>query len=96
MKNRIPELLYTGEGSLQSRTAKICFYVLHCVPEFAASALLLVPNTRNDFQTGPWGDWRQFDGQKGIPEAIREARENMEEAKRRKAEQQNGEHVPLV
>ncbi|EJD41812.1 hypothetical protein AURDEDRAFT_115271 [Auricularia subglabra TFB-10046 SS5] len=75
MKDTIPDLLYTGPGSQESGKDKALFYVFHCLPELFAAALLVVPNTRQYFGTGMWGDWRSADGQKGCTEARKEAKE---------------------
>ncbi|KZW01307.1 hypothetical protein EXIGLDRAFT_603040 [Exidia glandulosa HHB12029] len=78
MHYTIPDLLFTGPGSQQSSGAKALFYVFHCLPEWLAAALLVLPNTRQLFRTGPWGDWRGHDGQKGCAEARKERREERE------------------
>ena len=80
MRDTIPELLYTGPGSQQSTAARACFYIFHALPEWLGSALLVVPNTRQKFQTGVWGDWRAYDGQKGCTAARKEANEKKQEA----------------
>ena len=73
MRDTIPALLYNGPGSQQSTAERACFYIFHALPEWLGSALLIVPNTRQKFQTGPWGDWRAYDGQKGCTEARKDA-----------------------
>ncbi|KZV89145.1 hypothetical protein EXIGLDRAFT_721631 [Exidia glandulosa HHB12029] len=74
----IPDLLFTGPGSLESGSSKALFYVFHCLPEWATAALLVLPNTRKLFRTGAWGDWRGQDGQKGCVAARKEQREEKE------------------
>ncbi|KAH7099971.1 hypothetical protein BKA62DRAFT_620637, partial [Auriculariales sp. MPI-PUGE-AT-0066] len=93
MQYHIPELLYTGAGSQQSAGAKAAFYLLHCLPEWIGSALLVVPNTRQRFQTGPWGDWRNFDGQKGCAEARKEATEKKRQKREEREAKNNAARV---
>ena len=54
MGDTIPDFLYTGPGSQESTTAKALFYVFHCLPEWMGAALLVVPNTRKCFNSGPF------------------------------------------
>ncbi|KAH7105989.1 hypothetical protein BKA62DRAFT_741186 [Auriculariales sp. MPI-PUGE-AT-0066] len=82
MYNTIPELMWMGDGSLQSPAAKAQFYVLLCLPEWVAAALVIVPNTRQDFETGPFGDWRSFDGQKSVFQSRKANEEQREQARR--------------
>lgn len=53
MTNHIPALLYAGPGSLSSTTAKTLFYVLHCLPEWLATASVLIPDTQTAFGAKP-------------------------------------------
>ena len=53
--------LHTWTDAQNTRGAKAAFYVLHCAPEWICAALLVVPNTRQYFKTGPFGDWRATD-----------------------------------
>ncbi|THH30941.1 hypothetical protein EUX98_g3243 [Antrodiella citrinella] len=43
-------------GSLNTRTSKILFYVLHLVPEWLVAAFLLGVNAREFYRAGLWGD----------------------------------------
>jgi len=82
MHNTIPFILYTGPGSLTSLTPKLLFYFLYESPCWLAVALLLIPNTRQDFQTGLVGDWRNKDGQKSFKQKRREKEEKREQQRR--------------
>ena len=48
-------------GSLNSPTAKRCFYAFHVFPECTAAAVLASLNARRVFATGKWGDLRATD-----------------------------------
>jgi len=64
MRHTVHGTRYNGPGSLNSIADKSYFYLFHCLPEFLAAAILLVPNTRKAFGAGGCGDWRHYDGQK--------------------------------
>lgn len=83
MQFTIPDLLSTAPGSQESPGAKAAFYIFHCLPEFFACALLVIPNTRKVFCSGPYGDWRSSDETKSCSAAMAEAREKEAEKKRR-------------
>jgi hypothetical protein len=64
MHNMVDSLLSRGPGSLSSPTAKALFYTIHMVPEWLVALILLGPNNRIIFNTGPFGDWRGRDPKK--------------------------------
>ncbi|EKM74651.1 hypothetical protein AGABI1DRAFT_116792 [Agaricus bisporus var. burnettii JB137-S8] len=61
MGNTTDSLQSTARGSLNSRSDKAVFYILHALPEWLSIALLLAFNTRREFNTGLVGDWRYRD-----------------------------------
>ncbi|KAF8577592.1 hypothetical protein K439DRAFT_1364382 [Ramaria rubella] len=61
MHNTTNSLLSQGPGSLSSPSAKALFYIFHMVPEWTAAALIFSLNSREIFNTGPFGDWRATD-----------------------------------
>ncbi|EJD46153.1 hypothetical protein AURDEDRAFT_184470 [Auricularia subglabra TFB-10046 SS5] len=68
MRNHISNLLYTGPGSLTSTTAKALFYVLHSLPEWIATASVVIPDTQTAFGAKPVWPGRkkqQLDAQPG-------------------------------
>lgn len=72
MHFRIPNLLSTdGWESQEAPAAKALFYVFHALPEWAASALLQIPNTRALFGSGQYGDWHSKDGQLSCTERMK-------------------------
>lgn len=60
MHDRIDTLTAPG-NPLDKSSAKAIFYILHILPEWIATLILLGYNTRKVFGTGPWGDWRRTD-----------------------------------
>jgi hypothetical protein len=97
MWHRTPSLDSTEPGTLNSPGAKASFYILHVLPEWIASAVLLGFNTRKIFATGAFGDWRGVDDR---PKDIerREKRKAKRAAKKAEklGEKKSGDTVELV
>ncbi|KAJ2919926.1 hypothetical protein MD484_g434, partial [Candolleomyces efflorescens] len=96
MWHRSPSLESTEPGTLNSPGAKASFYILHVLPEWIASAVLLSFNTRKTFGTGAFGDWRGADDR---PKDIerREKRKAKRAAKKaEKLSEKGGDTVELV
>ena len=56
MRTWTSSLTSTAPGSQNTAGAKAAFYVFQAAPEVLAAALLLVPDVREHFSTGMWGD----------------------------------------
>ncbi|KAH7927490.1 hypothetical protein BV22DRAFT_1045306 [Leucogyrophana mollusca] len=72
MYNKTTSLTSTAPGSGNTIPEKVEFYIFHIVSDWMACALLVVPNVRQWFNTGPLGDWRAVDP---TEQEIRWARE---------------------
>jgi hypothetical protein len=64
MHNTVDSLVSRGPGSLSSPAAKSWFYILHMAPEWLSVFILLSLNSREIFDSGPFGDWRWKDPEK--------------------------------
>ncbi|TFK20920.1 hypothetical protein FA15DRAFT_673029 [Coprinopsis marcescibilis] len=95
MHNETVALDSTSPGSMNTSSEKAAFYVLHVLPEWVATVVLLGCNIRKTFGTGAWGDWRRLDE---TPEQ-REKRERKAAARaeRKRLRQWNGSmsNIPL-
>ncbi|KAF8844738.1 hypothetical protein BDN67DRAFT_962697 [Paxillus ammoniavirescens] len=61
MYHHTTSLTSTAPGSGNTPVEKTTFYVFHMLSDWMATMLLLVPNVREMFATGMWGDWRAMD-----------------------------------
>ncbi|KAI6121601.1 hypothetical protein F5141DRAFT_1091367 [Pisolithus sp. B1] len=61
MRNRTTSLTSTASGSGNTLSEKVTFYIFHMFSDWLACFILLVPNIREIFNTGMWGDWRSTD-----------------------------------
>ncbi|KAH7888814.1 hypothetical protein F5I97DRAFT_1802893 [Phlebopus sp. FC_14] len=61
MYHRTTSLTSTAPGSGNTAAEKATFYVFHIFSDWLAAALLLIPNIKEIFNTGTWGDWRAVD-----------------------------------
>ncbi|KAF9244869.1 hypothetical protein BU15DRAFT_41673 [Melanogaster broomeanus] len=82
MHHYTTSLTSTAAGSGNTPAEKLTFYVFHMLSDWMAAALLLLPNVREMFATGMWGDWRAMDALPQEPEWARKR----EEAKARRGQ----------
>lgn len=61
MGNRTTSLTSTASGSGNTVSEKVTFYIFHMFSDWLACFLFLVPNIKETFNTGMWGDWRSTD-----------------------------------
>ncbi|KAI6033039.1 hypothetical protein F5J12DRAFT_195757 [Pisolithus orientalis] len=61
MYNRTTSLTSTAPGSGNTVSEKVTFYIFHMLSDWLACFIFLVPNIREIFNTGMWGDWRSTD-----------------------------------
>ncbi|OJA07839.1 hypothetical protein AZE42_06361 [Rhizopogon vesiculosus] len=61
MYHRTTSLTSMSPGSGNTSSEKATFYIFHMFSDWLAVALLLVPNIRDLYNTGMWGDWRAMD-----------------------------------
>ncbi|KIJ67695.1 hypothetical protein HYDPIDRAFT_107161 [Hydnomerulius pinastri MD-312] len=61
MYHHTTSLISKAPGSGNTPVEKATFYIFHMLSDWMAIALLLVPNVREMFATGMWGDWRAVD-----------------------------------
>ncbi|KAI6046174.1 hypothetical protein EDC04DRAFT_1881274 [Pisolithus marmoratus] len=61
MHNRTTSLTSTAPGSGNTVSEKVTFYIFHMFSDWLACFIFLVPNIREIFNTGMWGDWRSVD-----------------------------------
>ncbi|KAF9227453.1 hypothetical protein BS17DRAFT_862691 [Gyrodon lividus] len=80
MYHHTTSLTSTAPGSGNTPLEKTTFYVFHMFSDWMAAALLLVPNVREMFATGMWGDWRAMDPS---PQELAWARKRKESKARR-------------
>ncbi|RXW23523.1 hypothetical protein EST38_g2350 [Candolleomyces aberdarensis] len=93
MWHESPALDSTVPGTLNSPGAKASFYILHILPEWLASAILLGFNTRKSFGTGAFGDWRGVDDR---PKDIERREKRKAKRAAKKAEKSGEKRVELV
>ncbi|KAG6337093.1 hypothetical protein ID866_2004 [Astraeus odoratus] len=61
MYHKTTSLTSTAPGSGNSAMEKVTFYLFHMFSDWLACCVFLVPNIREIFNTGMWGDWRSTD-----------------------------------
>lgn len=86
MKHRVTSL--ASPDPLNSSGNKAAFYILHALPEWLITVVLVGYNLRKTFGTGPWGDYRWRD------ETEKEKQQRLEkEAKKREKARLSGRRV---
>jgi hypothetical protein len=80
MYHRTTSLTSTSPGSGNTSSEKATFYIFHMLSDWLAVALLLVPNIREIYKTGMWGDWKAIDP---IPQEREWSRKRKEAKSRR-------------
>ncbi|TFK20922.1 hypothetical protein FA15DRAFT_673031 [Coprinopsis marcescibilis] len=95
MHNTTTALDSTAPGSLNTPGAKAAFYVLHVLPEWLVSAILLGCNVRKTFGTGMFGDWRGHDETPKEKASREKSEARRAERKQRKLQLEGREKGPV-